>query len=76
MYGLQALVEVKLLAHIRDKDPTDASNVIHLKDSFYFRHHLCVSFPIMSINLYEFIKSNNFRGISIGLIRRFAIQVL
>lgn len=30
----------------------------------------------MSINLYDFIKNNNFQGISIGLIRRFAIQIL
>ncbi len=29
----QALVEVKILAHLRDKDPTDAGNVIHMKVS-------------------------------------------
>ncbi len=46
------------------------------QESFYFRHHLCISFPILSINLYEFIKNNNFQGVSLGLIRRFAIQVL
>ena len=30
----------------------------------------------MSVNLYEFIKNNNFRGVSLGLIRRFAVQLL
>ena len=30
----------------------------------------------MSINLYEFIKGNNFMGVSLSLIRRFAIQIL
>lgn len=72
----QALVEVKLLTQLRDKDPTDAANIIHIKDSFYFRHHLCISFPLLSIDLYAFVKSNNFQGVSLGLIRRFAIQLL
>lgn len=31
---------------------------------------------MLSIDLYEFIKLNGFKGISIGLIRRFAVQLL
>ena len=31
---------------------------------------------MLSMNLYEFIKSNNFQGVSVGLVRRFAIQLL
>jgi len=41
-----------------------------------FRQHLIISFELFSINLYEFIKSNNFQGFSLSLIRRFAIQIL
>ena len=69
-------MEVKILSHLRDHDPTAATNIIHLKESFYFRHHLCISFPLLSMNLYEFIKKNNFQGVSLGLIRRFAVQIL
>jgi hypothetical protein len=29
---------------------------------FYFRNHLCISFELLSINLYEFIKNNNFQA--------------
>ena len=72
----QALVEVKVLKHLKDKDPNGTSNIIHLKDYFYFRNHLCITFRLMSVNLYEFIKNNNFQGVSLGLIRRFAIQIL
>lgn len=32
-----------------------------------------MSFEMLSINLYEFIKFNNFNGISEPLVRRFAI---
>ena len=31
---------------------------------------------MLSINLYEFIKMNNFQGFSLNLIKRFAIQIL
>ena len=31
---------------------------------------------MLSYNLYEFIKNNNFHGFSISLTRRFAIQIL
>jgi hypothetical protein len=27
-------------------------------DYFYFRNHLCITFELLSINLYEFIKNN------------------
>lgn len=43
---------------------------------FMFRNHLCIAFECLSINLYEFIKINGFQGFSMGLIRRFAMQLL
>lgn len=72
----QALVEVKILEHLRERDVESTSNVVHMFDYFYFRNHLCITFELLSINLYEFIKNNNFQGVSLGLIRRFAIQLL
>eukprot|EP00741_Cyanophora_paradoxa_P025736 tig00000391_g24835.t1 len=72
----QALVEVKILEHLRDHDVEDGCNIIHMYEYFYFRNHLCITFELLSINLYEFIKNNNFQGLSLGLIRRFAIQLL
>ncbi|VVD03339.1 unnamed protein product [Leptidea sinapis] len=67
----QALVEVRVLDHLRLKDKEQAHNVIHMLDYFYFRNHLCISFELMSINLYELIKKNNYQGFSLSLIRRF-----
>jgi len=45
-------------------------------DYFYFRNHLCITFELMGMNLYELIKKNNFQGFSIALIRRFAYALL
>lgn len=50
--------------------------MVNFTQSFYFRGHLCISTELLGINLYEFIKSNDFRGFSIKLIRRFTKQLL
>ena len=43
----QALVEVRILDHLRKKDRDATHNVIHMLDYFYFRNHLCISFELM-----------------------------
>ena len=75
-FQYQATVELKLLQYIVEKDVTDSSNAIKIKNHFTFRKHLCLTFEMLSINLYEFLGQNNFQGISLNLIRRFTIQVL
>ncbi|XP_034943160.1 LOW QUALITY PROTEIN: cyclin-dependent kinase 13-like [Chelonus insularis] len=74
----QALIEVRILDHLRKKDLEADSqhNVIHMLEYFYFRNHLCISFELMSLNLYELIKKNNYHGFSLSLIRRFANSLI
>jgi len=72
----QALVEVKILEHLRKKDTQSSYNLIHMIEYFYFRNHLCISFELMGMNLYELIKKNNFQGFSLPLIKRFAYSLL
>merc|ERR1712168_1079335 len=72
----QALVEVKILDALRRKDRDSNYNIIHMSEYFYFRNHLCITFELMGMNLYELIKKNNFQGFSLALIRRFAYSLL
>ncbi|KAI9802642.1 MAG: hypothetical protein M1825_002664 [Sarcosagium campestre] len=72
----QALVEVNILQKLREWDPNNKHCMINFTQSFYFRGHLCISTELLGINLYEFIKSNNFQGFSLKLIRRFTKQLL
>ncbi|KAM4553884.1 dual specificity tyrosine-phosphorylation-regulated kinase 4 isoform 2-T2 [Fundulus diaphanus] len=72
----QALVELKILEVIKKKDKDNLHNVIHMKEHFYFRNHLCISFELLGVNLYELIKKNNFQGFSLALIRRFTHALL
>ena len=75
-FEYQAQVEVQILQHLRDNDPYDKQNIIRMKDVVKFRNHLCVTFELLSIKLYDFLKAGYFRGLSTSLIRRIAIQIL
>lgn len=58
------------------QDPKNKHSMVNFTQSFYFRSHLCISTELLDMNLYEFIKSNSFRGFSLKLIRRFTKQLL
>jgi dual specificity tyrosine-phosphorylation-regulated kinase 2/3/4 len=75
-FHAQALVEVKILQQIVEWDPQDKHFMVKMTDHFYFRGHLCIVTELLSINLYELIKANQFCGFSTVLIRRFTTQML
>jgi dual specificity tyrosine-phosphorylation-regulated kinase 2/3/4 len=72
----QGLVEKKILETLRDNDPEDKKNVVRILGSVVFRSHLILIFEMLSVNLYDFLKLNSFKGLSLSLVRRFAIQLL
>ena len=72
----QAQEEIKILEHLKKQDKDNKMNVIHLHDCFVFRNHVCITFELLSINLYELIKKNKFQGFSLQLVRKFAHSLL
>lgn len=72
----QGTVEIKVLDRLRSKDPSDRSNIVKMKNCFVFRRHICIAFELLSINLYDFLKANEFRGLTLSLIKRFTVQLL
>ncbi|EEB07305.1 CMGC/DYRK/DYRK2 protein kinase Pom1 [Schizosaccharomyces japonicus yFS275] len=75
-FHVQALVETKILQQIREWDPNDDCCMVRYTDHFYFRDHLCVATELLGMNLYELIKSNNFKGLPIVVIRSITKQIL
>lgn len=67
-----AQTEVKILEQLLREDPANTANVVHIQNNFIFRNHACIVFELMSINLFEVNKKNNFRGFSLKLVRSFA----
>ncbi|KAK8732044.1 hypothetical protein OTU49_007155 [Cherax quadricarinatus] len=72
----QAQEEIRILEHLRKQDKDNTMNIIHMFDHFTFRSHTCITFELLSINLYELIKKNKFMGFSLQLVRKFAHSLL
>ncbi|XP_024516982.1 dual specificity protein kinase YAK1 homolog isoform X1 [Selaginella moellendorffii] len=76
-YYQQALVEIEILKMLnRDFDPDNQHHIVRILDWFLFEQHLCIAFELLSHNLYELIKVNRHRGISLHLLRIFTKQIL
>lgn len=72
----QAQEEIKILQHLKKQDKDNSMNIIHMFDFFTFRNHMCITFELLYINLYELIKKNKFQGFSLQLVRKFAHSLL
>lgn len=72
----QAAEEIRILEHLRKQDKDNSHNIVHLVDHFTFRNHVCITFELLSMNLYELIKKNKFQGFSLALVRKFAHSIL
>ena len=57
-------------------DPQDEHHILRLRDSFIHKNHLCLVFELLSSNLYELIKQNQFQGLSTQLVKVFTAQLL
>jgi len=76
-YFAQALVEVKIVQMLNKIfDPLDKRRIVRMMDYFVYRKHLCIAFELLSLNLYDVLKENGFRGVSIYLIRLLTEQLL
>ena len=76
-YFNQSMMEVSVLDLLNGRmDRNDDHHILRLKDTFIHRQHLCLVFELLSVNLYELIKQNQFRGLSTTLVRVFAQQLL
>uniref|UniRef100_H3DMZ8 dual-specificity kinase n=1 Tax=Tetraodon nigroviridis TaxID=99883 RepID=H3DMZ8_TETNG len=72
----QAAEEIRILEHLRKQDKDCSMNVIHMLENFTFRNHICMTFELLSMNLYELIKKNKFQGFTLPLVRKFAYSIL
>ena len=72
----QAQIEVRLLELMNQHDSDNNSYIVKLKRNFTFRNHLCLVFELLSYNLYDLLRNTNFRGVSLNLTRKFALQLL
>ncbi|GJE95495.1 dual specificity protein kinase yak1 [Phanerochaete sordida] len=76
-YFNQSMMEVTILELLNNQcDPHDEHHILRLRDSFIHKNHLCLVFELLSSNLYELIKQNQFQGLSTQLVKVFTAQLL
>ncbi|KAI9243754.1 kinase-like domain-containing protein [Sporodiniella umbellata] len=75
-FHAQALTEIKILETIMQLDPHNKHSIVRMFEHFYFRGHLCIVFECLSSNLFEVLQKNSYQGFSMGLVKRFATQIL
>ncbi|EJU04052.1 kinase-like protein [Dacryopinax primogenitus] len=76
-YFNQSMMEVTILELLNKQwDPNDEHHILRLRDTFIHKKHLCLVFELLSSNLYELIKQNQFGGLSTQLVKVFTAQLL
>ncbi|ORX70375.1 kinase-like protein [Anaeromyces robustus] len=69
-------IEIRVLKTIKDRDPGNLRNCIHLIDCFDYRRHICMVFELLDQSVFDFLKENNFHPFPIKHIQDFAYQLL
>ncbi|CAL8317159.1 unnamed protein product [Arctogadus glacialis] len=75
-YADEAMAEVEILELLQKNDEDGEANVVHMKEYFQFRDHLCITFDLMGKNLYEMMKERQFRGLGTSQVRSHAISLV
>ena len=71
-----ALEEIDILLYLAQKDTNDEYNFLHLNDHFSTRDHIFMVSDLLSINLFQLIHRNNYRGFAPKLVRKFVQCIL
>ena len=68
--------EIKILEHLRRTDTRNTANVVHILGHFVFRSHNCITFELLHMSLYDYLKKTMFRGIHMERVARVAVGIL
>lgn len=76
-YYRQGMAEVSILSLLNNNfDLDDKRHIVRMLDYFIFRNHLCIAFEMLGPNLFELIKLNNYKGLSLNIVQMFSKQIL
>ncbi|XP_061581125.1 dual specificity protein kinase CLK4b [Cololabis saira] len=75
-YREAALSEVEVLKQINSLDTDKRYSCVHILDWFDYHGHICISFELLGLSTYDFLKENNFLPFPIDQIRHMAYQII
>ncbi|XP_005740751.1 dual specificity protein kinase CLK2 isoform X4 [Pundamilia nyererei] len=74
-YKEAARLEINVLEKINEKDPDNKFLCVQMYDWFDYHGHMCISFELLALSTFDFLKENNYLPYSIGHVRHMAYQI-
>ncbi|KAM6910673.1 dual specificity protein kinase CLK2b [Xenentodon cancila] len=74
-YREAAKLEINVLRRISERDPLHKQSCVQMTDWFFYYGHVCISFELLSLSTFDFMKSNNFQPYPVNQIRHMASQI-
>nr|CDS30251.1 dual specificity [Hymenolepis microstoma] len=68
--------EISILEMLSSQDTNDSFNFLHLNDHFTTPDHTYMVFDLLSINLFQLVHRNNYRGFDPKLVKKFVRCIL
>lgn len=60
-YREASKIELRILTTLKNADPENLNNCIHLREVLDYENHICIITDLLDISLFEFLKSNKFK---------------
>ncbi|XP_068120855.1 dual specificity protein kinase CLK2-like isoform X2 [Hyperolius riggenbachi] len=74
-YKEAARLEINVLEKIIEKDPENKYLCVRMFDWFDYHGHMCISFELLGLSTFDFLKENNYLPYPIHQVRHMALQV-
>ncbi|XP_072285069.1 dual specificity protein kinase CLK2 [Pyxicephalus adspersus] len=74
-YKEAARLEINVLEKISEKDPESKHLCVRMFDWFDYHGHMCISFELLGLSTFDFLKENNYLPYPIHQVRHMAQQV-
>ncbi|XP_067395272.1 dual specificity protein kinase CLK2 isoform X1 [Emydura macquarii macquarii] len=74
-YKEAARLEINVLEKINEKDPENKNLCVQMFDWFDYHGHMCISFELLGLSTFDFLKDNNYLPYPIHQVRHMAYQV-
>ncbi|KAF5904308.1 histone-lysine N-methyltransferase SETDB1-A-like isoform X1, partial [Clarias magur] len=74
-YREAARLEINVLERINERDPENKNLCVQMFDWFDYHGHMCLSFELLALSTFDFLKENNYLPYSISQVRHMAYQL-
>jgi len=75
-YREAAKLEVNVLEKIGRKDPDGDNLCVAMLDWFDYHGHMCISFDILGLSVFDFLKDNNYQPYPLEQVKHISYQLV